>query len=1133
MNPIVFAMKRPVTVMMLVVALISGGLLAVNRMRVDIFPSLNTPKIYVFLQFGGMSPGQMEGLIVNQFEIAFQYVDAVKEIESKSIQQVALVEISFFPGTDMGQAMGQVVAMANRAMSRMPPGTLPPMIMRMDAGSVPVGYLVMQSKTVSLGMMVDNAQNIIRAQVQANVPGTVAVSPFGPNMRSILVNVDPDKLRSYNLTPQDVVNCLMTGNVVIPAGNVYIRDQMPMVPTNALVVDIQDIGKIPLKIGRNVYIRDIATIEDSVDVTYGYALVNGQKSVYLPIIKKDTASTLTVVAGVKKMMPLFQKLVPEGATIDFEFDESPTVLAAVKSVATEGLIGATLTGLMIMLFLRDPRSVIVVVCNIPLALLGSLCGLWITGNTINIMSLGGMALAIGILVDEATVEVENVHAQLKRTDKIATAVMRGNNITAVPRLLALMCILSVFIPAFIMEDPLRSLFMPLTMGVGFAMISSYLLSSTFVPIMCVKLLKSMGEEAEAGGFFPKFQAGFAKIVGGLVRFRWIVVPAYLALCLAVLGGIGLQLGTELFPQVDSGEFVLRFRPPAGSNFELTREMGVKCIEEIKKEVGPENLAISMGYVGQVAPNFGMNNIVLFMRGPDDGQLRFKLREGSGVKLAQLRESLRKALPERIVPWMAARIEQLGTSKSEAIDRASRCTFGFEPGDIVSEVMSFGSNTPIEIRVVGLDLEEVRQHAAKIAAEMRKNPFLRDVQFQQTLDYPTVQVEIDREKAGLSGVNTQQVGNSVIVATSSSRFIALNYWQDPRTGFDYQVEVLVPTPRMTSSGEVETLPLEQVNDAVNLMVRDVADVRPSSMPGQFDRTSSQRFISISANVEGEDMGRASRQVAKAVEAAGTPPGSVRVVTKGQLAPMLEMFQALGIGLGVAVFVILVLLTAYFQSPRTALISIGAVPGVLSGVATILYFTNTSLNIESFMGSIMCIGVSVSNSVMLVTFISDHWKGGKTSAKAAVAGAVDRLRPILMTACAMTVGMVPMALALEEGSQMQAPLGRAVIGGLVMSTFATLLIVPCIFALLIGRSVAKTPSIYPDDRSSPHYDPLAFAREEEETLREPGDPPAPSKIEIVAVPAADVGNGQGPTIDRPPLAEPLPSALAPPPPPGANR
>ncbi len=1123
MNPIVFAMRHPITTLILVVALISGGVLAINRMRVDIFPSLNTPRIYVFLQFGGMSPAQMEDLIVNQFELLFQYVDNVKSIESRSIQQVSLLELSFVPSTDMGQAMGQVVAMANRAMSRMPPGTLPPMIMRMDAGSVPVGYLVMSSKITSLGMMGDLAQNMLRPLVQENVPGTVTVSPFGPNMRSILVNVDPVKLKAYNLSPQDVVNItLMTGNVVIPAGNLYVKDSMPMVPSNSLVTNIQELGKIPLRVGENVYIRDVATIRDDTDVTYGYALVNGKKSVYLPIIKKDTASTLTVVADIRKSMQLFRDSVPKDVTIDFEFDESPTVIAAIRSVATEGLIGAVLTGLMIMLFLRDLRSVVVVVSNIPIALLGSMFGLWITGNTINIMSLGGLALAIGILVDEATVEVENAHSQMRRTPNVATAVLRGNNITAVPRLLALLCILSVFIPAFLMRDPLRSLFLPLTLAVGFAMISSYVLSSTFVPVMCSYLLRHMGETEESKGLFDRLQHAFRGLGAVLVRLRYLVVPIYLVACGLVLWQVGGRLGTELFPQVDSGEFVLRFRPPPGSNFELTRQMGVKCLEEIQNEAKPENIAITMGYVGQVAPNYGMNNIVLFMRGPDDGQIRIALREGSGIKLAEFRERLRKVLPEKVIPWLAARLEQGGLSKDRAAQQARMATFGFEPGDIVTEVMSFGSRTPVAVRVIGTDLDKVRQHANKVVLEMKRIPFLRDIEFEQTLDYPTVEVDIDREKAGLSGVKVQEVGNEVISATSSSRFIALNYWANPKTGFDYQVEVLVPTVNMTTSAEVETLPINQVNSLVNLMVRDVARVRQGTMPGELDRAASQRFLSVTANVEGEDMGRAFRQVAQAIEAAGSPPRGVRVIPMGQLPPTNEMFAALGLGLGIALFVIVMLLTAYFQSPRLAFVSIGAVPGVFSGIATMLYVTGTTLNIESFMGSIMCLGVSVSNSVMLVTFMNDHWKGGAPSIEAAVVGSSDRLRPILMTACAMTIGMVPMALALEEGSQMQAPLGRAVIGGLVMSTFATLLVIPSIFALLIGGAVARSPSIYPDDPESSRYDPNLY--DDEKKPDKPADAlsedPLPSRLPSEE---ADRGRGPGSAPPAPPNPPLLPGEV----------
>ena len=1072
MNPIVFAMRHPITMMMLVVALIGGGSLALAKMRVDIFPPLNSPRIYVVLNYGGMSPQQVEGLVVNQFELNFQYVDGVSAVDSTSIQQLAMIKLSFFPGTDMGLAMSQVTACAGRAMSFMPPGTLPPLIIRMDAGSVPVGYLVLKSKTTPLGIVADLAQNYIRPLLQKNVPGTIGTPPFGPNARSILVQVNPDKLRSYNLSPQDVVKAIQRGNVVIPAGNIYVQDRMPLVPTNAMVGKISELGSIPVKLDTNVYIRDIATIIDGTDVNYGHALVDGKKSVFLPVIKKDTASTLTVVADIHASMPAFRAVLPDDVEIDFEFDESPTVVTAIKSVGTEGLIGAGLTGLMIMLFLGDWRSVVVVVCNIPLALMGSLFGLYATGNTINIMSLGGLALAIGILVDEATVEVENIHAQLASGRmSLPRAVRHGNEITAVARLLALACILSVFIPAFIMSDPLRSLFMPLALGVGFAMISSYLLSSTFVPVMAVWLLKPHhpGAHPAKEPFFERVVvAAYERLAGWIVALRWLVVPSYLAGVAIALLWLGARLGTELFPQIDSGQFVLRFRPPPGTNFEITRMMAQKILGVIERECGKDAIDISIGFAGQIAPNFGLNNVILLMRGPDDGMLRVALREGSGVRLDSLRERLREILPGEISPWLAGEFVRTGLDRQTADSRARNISFGFEPGDMVSNVMSFGSPAPLEVVVYGPRLPEVRAHAEKIKREMAKIPCLRDVQFRQSLDYPTVDVDIDREKAGLSGMDAQNISDSVLVATNSSRYVALNFWQDTTTGFDYQVEVLVPTQRMTSAREVETIPLSQVNNFTNLMLRDVADVRGGVTPGQIDRFSSQRFISVTANIEATDLGTASRLVDRAVAQAGNAPKGVSIIMRGQTGTMLDMFQALGIGLAIAVVVILVLLTGYFQSPRLAIVSIGAVPGVVTGVAAALVFTGTTLNIESFMGSIMCIGVSVSNSVMMITFMNDRWREGMPVGQAAVVGAAGRLRPIIMTACAMTTGMLPMALALEEGSQMQAPLGRAVIGGLVCSTLCTLLILPALFRILIGSGRPPVVSIDPDDPESPAFD-----------------------------------------------------------------
>jgi multidrug efflux pump subunit AcrB len=1071
MNPIVFAMRHPITQMMLVVSLVCGGSLALSRMRVDIFPSINQPEIYVFCNFGGMDPGQMEGLMVNQFEISFQYVDGVKNIESKCIQQVAVIKISFYADTDLAKAMAMVVSEATRAQATMPPNVLPPLIMQFDAGSVPVGYLVLQSKTSSLGKMGDLAQMRIRALVQANVPGTVATSPFGTNARSIVFSIDPDRLRSYGFTPEDVVEAIQEGNAISPSGNLYILDQMPLVPNNAMIENPLDFGTIPVKRGKNVYLRDVGTVADATDINYGYALVNGRKSVYLPIVKKGTASTLQVVDDIHRSMPLFKAVLPEDVDITFEFDESPTVVAAISNVGVEGLIGAGLTGLMILLFLRDWRSVIVVVSNIPLALLGSLLGLWLTGNTINVMTLGGLALAIGILVDESTVELENVHAQMAHTNSVSRAALLGNNITAVPRLLALLCILSVFVPAFIMAEPVRSLFLPLALAVGFAMISSYFLSSTYVPVICVWLLKHHGHHSgeDSLGWFGKIQERFGRIVGALVKARWIVVPAYLGVCALILAGLGSQLGTELFPQVDSGQFVLRMRAPPGTNYEITRQIANKSLQVVEEEVGEGNVEISMGFAGQQAPVYSMNNLILFMRGPDDAQLRIALREGA-ARLPELRERLRKSLPAKVTAWLEELLLKTGLSSTEARARSAQLQFGFEPGDVVSKVMSFGSPTPIEVMVMSPSLGDAKKFAMLIKTEMEKIPGLRDVQFQQTLEYPTVPVTIDREKAGMSGMTAKEVADSILVATSSSRYVARNYWRDPKTGIDYQVEVMVPTPRMNSPEQVETIPVRKGNANENVLLRDVAVVGKGTTPGEYDRSTMQRYLSLTANVEGLDLGRAIRRIEKAISDAGERPRAVNVRLRGQIAPMREMFASLGIGLALAVGAILILLTAYFESPLLALSAVSAVPGVLSGVVLMLFVTGTTLNIESFMGSIMCIGVSISNSVMLVTFIAMEWQKGMPPAEAARTGAQERLRPILMTACAMTVGMVPMALALEHGSELQAPLGRAVIGGLAVSTFVTLFVVPSLFALIMGNRKAVSASLHPDDPDSAHYDPF---------------------------------------------------------------
>ena len=1087
MNPIVFALRRPVTVMMLVLALAMGGGYGLVRMQKDIFPSLNQPVLYVIHNYGGMDPKQIEGLITNQYELFFQYINNVEHVESRSIQSMVMLKLYFQPGTDMAEATAQTVAYCNRALAIMPVGSLPPYVVRLDAGSLPVGYLVFESKTRTVGQLQDLALFRVRPMF-AGLAGISSPPPFGGNIRTIVINIDPDRLRSYNLSPQDVVEAIDGGNYISPSGNVAIKDQLTVVPSNTMVFNPQELRNVPLKLGQNVYIRDVGTVSDATDIPVGYALVNGRKSVYLPVVKQASASTLSVVNAIKQNLTRFQSALPDDVKVSYEFDESPIVYRAIESVGVEGALGAGLTGLMVLLFLRDLRAVIVVVLNIPLALLGSIVVLDLTGHSINIMTLGGLALAIGILVDEATVEIENIHTQMEHTPSMSRAVRQGNMETAVPRLLALLCILSVFIPSFIMQGAVRSLFVPLSLAVGAAMVTSYLLSSTLVPVLCIWLLENRHGPHDTNarpGLFVRFQDFFEKIVSWTVTHRRLVVLSYLIAAGAVVVLVGSRLGSELFPRVDAGQFQLRVRPPQGTNYELTRQVAQKALDVIAAEAGPENVGITMGYVGANPPQFTINAAYLWTRGPDDSLLRVGLSEGSKVGVFELQEKLRDALPKKVGTWFRAELLRLGLKPEEADQRVADLVFAFEPGDLISETMSLGAPAPIEVVVIGRNLADSSTFMDKLRAEFRGIDSLRDVQIQQSLHYPTVQVTIDRERAGLSGVTARDIGESLIAATYSSRYTSRNYWRDEVSGNSYQVQVQVPPPKMTEATDVGLVPLttragrrqtQMMGDSPSnptppLLVRDVARVMRSEMPGEVDRYNMRRYLSLTANVEGEDLGRVITRLEAAIARAGQPPKGTEVELRGQVRPMKQMFQSLEIGLGVAVLVILIMLTAYFQAPRLALTAVASVPAVLAGVVLALWVTRTTLNIESFMGAIMAVGVAVSNAIMLVSFADRHrLEDGMSADQAAITAARGRLRPIMMTACAMISGMIPMSLALEEGSEQNAPLGRAVIGGMAFATFATLLVLPAVFTLLLNRSSNQSPSLDPDDPASSHYDPV---------------------------------------------------------------
>jgi len=1078
-NPIVFALRHPITMMVGIAALIVGSGLAVWRMKIDIFPQLNLPVVYVAQPYGGMDPAQMEGLLTNYYEYHFLYISGIHHVESRNIQGAALMKLFFHPGTDMAQAMAETIGYVNRARAFMPPGTVPPFVMRFDTGSVPVGYLVLSSTTKTIGEIQDQALFKVRPMF-ASLPGVSAPPPFGGNQRTIVVRTDPDRLRAYNLSPEEVIQALTSGNTISPSGNIRVKDQMPIVPVDAMVTNPKDLGNIAVRPGSDVYLRDLATIEDSTDIPTGYALVNGSRAVYILVTKRADASTLSVVNAVKANLPSMQAAIPEDIHVSFEFDQSPYVTRAIQSVGAEGLLGAVLTGLMVLVFLRDWRSVIVVVLNIPFALLGSVVGLWLTGQTINLMTLGGLALAVGILVDEATVEVENIHTQFEHTPNIARAVRRGNQDTAVPRLLAMLCILAVFIPSFFMEGSARALFVPLSLAVGFAMVTSYLLSSTFVPVLSVWLLRNVHESHEkpsGRSVFVRLRDGYARGLRALMWLRWVSVPAYLAVAVLLVVFVGGKVGREIFPTVDAGQFQFRLRAPTGTRIEVTEQLAVQALETIKKEVGPENVAISLGYVGLIPSSYPINTIYLWTSGPEEAVLRVALKPGSGRRVAQLQEQFRRELPRVLAIWLHDKLLAENVAPAVAAERSKGVTLSFEPADIVNNVMSFGSPTPIDIAVSGPKLAENRAYADKIRQELDKIPSLRDLQFVQPLDYPAVQVAVDRQLAGASGVTAEAVASSLVAATSSSRFVVPNYWCDPNTGIGYQVQVEIPTARMDSSRQIGLVPIKRPTTGGQLFLQDVARLHEGRVPGEYDRYNMKRLVSMTANIEGEDLGRVTGQVARALKAAGDPPRGVAVDVRGQVVPLQQMFGALAggkiyegltAGLMLAVIVIFLLLAAYFQSLRLAFIVICTAPAVLAGVALALWGTQTTLNIQSFMGAIMAVGVGVANAILLVTFAERARREGATAVDAGVDGARHRLRPILMTTCAMVAGMIPMALALGEGGEQFAPLARAVIGGLVAATLTTLLLLPSLFALVQGRATARSVSLDPDDAESPYFD-----------------------------------------------------------------
>ncbi len=1042
------ALRRPITVIVLTLGLILGAALSIMRMPRDIFPDLGIPVIYVVQTWPGFTPAQMEGLLVSKYEYHFLYIAGIEHIESQSVQGVSIMKLYFHPGTDTSYAMAQVTAMAYRSTAFMPPGTVPPFIMRLDAGSYPVAQLICQSDTRSETEIQDIMLFRVRP-ILATLPGVSATPPFGGKVRMVVVELDPHRLRSYGMAPEEVAIAIAQTNVIIPEGAVRIGGRQLITKTNAVVPKPTDLNDAPLRIGSGptVFLRDVGKAADAGDVVTNIALVNGRRAVYLPITKRAGASTLEVIKTIREKLPDMKAAIPDDMQLRIEFDQSVYVRNSINGLIFEGILGAVLTGLAVLVFIRDLRSALVVIVSIPISVLMAIVALALTGQTINIMTLGGLALAVGVLVDEATVEIENIHVHLAAGKKPARAVVDAMLEVRVPRLIAMLCVCAVFLPSFFMSGVGKALFGPLALAVGFAMISSYLVTSTLVPVIAAWLLRAQaGHGARELGIFTALRRAYERLVGALIGARVPLVIAYLAAC-GVAIWTGRTLPRELFPTANPNQFQVRIRAPDGTRLEATEDLVLSTLDTIKQEVGPDEVEITLANIGSTPPSYPVNAIFVWNCGPQEAILLVAMKPSARRSLPALEDGLRRRL--------AARFPDVA--------------FSFEAGDVISQVLNTGSPNPVNVVVSGNNLPGTRKYAEQIRAELGKVGELRDLVIPLPLDYPALAIDIDRERAGQLGVTTNRVARSLVEATWSSQLTQPVFWVDAN-GLGYYVSVRVPEAELDSLEAVKNLPV-MPDGTSRPLLRDVATVTTTIVPGEFDHWNSIRTVSVTANSGTNDLGSVGDAVDRAIEnakASAPPSKDVKVAVRGQVEELRTALDGLRDGLLLAIVVVVLLLAANFQSFRDAAAILLVVPAVIAGVVLALEATRTSLNIQSFMGAIMSIGVSVANAVLLVKFTQDQRRSGAAARDAAQHAAAGRLRPILMTTLAMLAGMVPMALALGEAGEQNAPLGRAVIGGLAASTVATLLVLPAILTLIHERRPFASASLDPGDPESAHFD-----------------------------------------------------------------
>lgn len=1066
MNLIRFALRKPISILVLVAGLFFFGIGAVKDIKVDILPKMNLPVIYLAHPFGGYTPDQMESYFAKNYINIMLFANGVKSIETKNIQGLTLMKVTYYEDTNMAQAAAELSALSNRIQAAFPQGSQPPFVIRFDASSLPVGQLVLSSKTRNNNELQDLANVYVRASF-TSIPGLLSPPPFGGSPRTIEINVDPAQLRSHNLTPDQIVEALRINNQTAPAGNVRIGDKNYLTPTNNTIKEVKDFEKIPLFKGgvQNLSLGDVATVKDGADITNGYALVNGKRSVYVSIAKAGDASTWDVVKNLKANLPKIQSTLPEDVKISYEFDQSVYVINSVKSLITEGIIGAVLTGLMVVLFLGDKRAALIVILTIPISIISGVLFLKLFGQTINLMSLSGLALAIGILVDESTVTIENIHQHLDMGKPKALAIWDACKEIALPKLLILLCILAVFAPAFIMTGIPGALFLPLALAIGFSMVISFLLSQTFVPVMANWLMKAEGHgkhehsTSEKGAYseredyddngkigrFERFRIGFMKMIDTLLVRRKFVSLTYLIVITGLAVIMINVIGQDVFPRVNSSQFQLRMRLADGTRLERTEEKAQAVLKQIENQVGKEHIGISSVYVGTHPSLFSVSPIYMFMAGPHEAVFQIALKDYHNEDMDAFKDDLRARIKKN-VPGVR---------------------ISFEPIELTDKVLSQGSPTPIEIRIAGKNKKLNEQYANKIITQLKKTDYFRDVQIAQSIHYPAFNIEIDRTRAAQLGVDMNDISRSLIASTSSSRYTEKNTWIDEKAGLSYNVQVQVPLDKMMTKEEIAEIPL--LKNSVRPVLGDVATITLSETHGENDNLGAMPYISVTANTDHTNLGTASKDVQAVISGLGELPRGLFIEPIGLSKVLSETMKSLESGLLVAVVVIFLMLAANFQSFRVSLVVLTTVPAVVLGALLMLLITGSTLNLQSYMGIIMSVGVSIANAVLLITNAEQLRKVNGNALQSAREAASLRLRPIIMTSVAMIAGMLPMAIGHGEAGEQVSPLGRAVIGGLLFSTFAVLIILPLIFAWAQGKATTQSVSLDPEDEESKFYAP----------------------------------------------------------------